>query len=368
VNIQEYGYNVIDKFKTLYPDAVNAMKNSDHSGPGFKSKWHLEGDVWTHTMMVVSQIYAEYEGNWEIDTHFKRMFIAALLHDVGKPMSRVVQEDGRVNFNGHDGAGTIIAHKMIFELDNTLTYEDKIYILKLINYHQVLFSVDKKAGNKAIEKLSAKFVGDYWLLEDVAILRNADYLGNISDCADNVNYEKINTIKFNIQRSKKEQPKNGAPFMNVLVGLPCSGKDTYLENEWFKAKSVSRDDILMKYANGDSYSVAFRNVDQKMVDKEFAETFEQYIKEGESFFVNRTNLTHKGRMKFINRAKQAGFNIKVTVFLTDWEIICKRNDNRTGKIIPDFVFNNMMKLFDMPFSNEGEVNYLFDYSKGEKNV
>ena len=94
----------------------------------------------------------------------------------------------------------------------------------------------------------------------------------------------------------------------------------------------------------------------------------RYIKEGESFFVNRTNLTHKGRMKFINRAKQAGFKIKVTVLMSSLDEIDKRNQNRVGKIIPNHVFTNMMKSFDMPFADEGEVIYHFNYSIGETNV
>ncbi len=367
MNIHEYGYEIVRRFKTLYPELVREMKASDHNGINFDSSWHMEGDVWTHTMMVISQIYTEFENRADIPS-FKRLFIAALLHDIGKPLARAVKDNDHVNFYGHDGISTFLAHNKIYELDNTLTSADKIYILQLINYHQVLFGITDKSSHKAIAKLADKFMGRYGLLDDVITLRHADYMGNISIADNNISYSKIQELRDIVNVWHSDEVIVGVPFINILVGLPCSGKDTYLQHEWHNPKVISRDDILMSYANGMSYSEAFATVDQKLVDSEFRATFERYIKEGESFFVNRTNLTHKGRMKFINRAKQAGFKIKVTVLMSSLDEIDKRNQNRVGKIIPNHVFTNMMKSFDMPFADEGEVIYHFNYSIGETNV
>ena len=140
-------------------------------------------------------------------------------------------------------------------------------------------------------------------------------------------------------------------------------KDNNLNDEYEKRKQklLSRDDIIMSLTRWSiSYNDAFNTVDQKEVDRLHEEHFKKLLKEKKDFVIDRTNLTHKGRMKFINRLRQNGFEVKLIVLLPVIEEIIFRNDSREGKIIPDNVLNNMMKNFNMPFANEGEVKYIFE--------
>ena len=67
-------------------------------------EWHPEGDVWTHTLMVVDEAarIARHDKLDEGDT-FAVVF-AALCHDLGKPATTTFEE-GRLRSRGHESQG-----------------------------------------------------------------------------------------------------------------------------------------------------------------------------------------------------------------------------------------------------------------------
>src|SRR5690242_19175487 len=59
--------------------------------------WHAEGDVLIHTQMVMDAALAEIEAATDLSkTEKQSVYLAALLHDVGKPASTYRSEDGRI--------------------------------------------------------------------------------------------------------------------------------------------------------------------------------------------------------------------------------------------------------------------------------
>jgi tRNA nucleotidyltransferase (CCA-adding enzyme) len=70
-------------------------------------RYHPEGDVWTHTMLVcdAAASIAERDG-FTGDDRLVLMF-AALCHDLGKPSTTVVHADGRITSAGHAEAGEV---------------------------------------------------------------------------------------------------------------------------------------------------------------------------------------------------------------------------------------------------------------------
>jgi tRNA nucleotidyltransferase (CCA-adding enzyme) len=65
-------------------------------------EWHPEGDVWTHTLMVVDRAAAELAGLERGAA--AAVMLAALCHDIAKPETTAVI-DGRVRSPGHEEAG-----------------------------------------------------------------------------------------------------------------------------------------------------------------------------------------------------------------------------------------------------------------------
>jgi len=65
-------------------------------------EWHPEGDVWTHTLLVVDEARAR---NGDLSrAHLITVMLGALCHDLGKPVTTSVI-DGRIRSPGHEEAG-----------------------------------------------------------------------------------------------------------------------------------------------------------------------------------------------------------------------------------------------------------------------
>lgn len=59
-------------------------------------QWHPEGDVYTHTLIMLRMLE---------DNPTPELALATLLHDIGKPSTFALDETGRIRFNSHDSVG-----------------------------------------------------------------------------------------------------------------------------------------------------------------------------------------------------------------------------------------------------------------------
>lgn len=108
------------------------LKQTQHSKT--LSPYHLEGDVYTHTMMVVSVAVKKFYLNLR-ERDAKCLLWACLLHDVGKPEARFERDDGKVVFKGHEYASAAFATEFLNENDLGLYDEDELNILFAIITH-----------------------------------------------------------------------------------------------------------------------------------------------------------------------------------------------------------------------------------------
>lgn len=70
-------------------------------------EWHPEGDVFTHTRMMLDALIHDASPD---------LCLAVLLHDIAKPPCRTVDDDGRIRFNGHDAMGSEMAAAILRRL------------------------------------------------------------------------------------------------------------------------------------------------------------------------------------------------------------------------------------------------------------
>lgn len=70
-------------------------------------EWHPEGDVFTHTMIMLGMLAEDAP----LD-----LCLAVLLHDIAKPPCRSVDPDGRIRFNGHDALGAEMSETILRRL------------------------------------------------------------------------------------------------------------------------------------------------------------------------------------------------------------------------------------------------------------
>jgi tRNA nucleotidyltransferase (CCA-adding enzyme) len=136
-------------------------------------EWHPEGDVWTHTLMVVDQARAL---NQDLSRPLMvTVMLGALCHDLGKPPTTAVI-DGRIRSLEHEEAGVAPTIGLLDRLNiHTIDgYDVRGQVLGLVAHH-LKPGMFHKAGNVsdgAFRRLAQKV--DLELLARVA---RADCLG-----------------------------------------------------------------------------------------------------------------------------------------------------------------------------------------------
>ncbi len=70
-------------------------------------QWHPEGDVFVHTRLMLGLLPEDAS---------LTLVLGVLLHDIAKPATFTVDEDGRIRFNGHDKLGAEMAGEILRRL------------------------------------------------------------------------------------------------------------------------------------------------------------------------------------------------------------------------------------------------------------
>ncbi len=99
-------------------------------------EWHPEGDVWTHTTMVVDEAAARKQAFTYPEQ--VALMLGALLHDIGKPLV-TAEIDGRIKSPGHESEGVPLATGILDGLQvHTLDgYPVRQQVLGLVAWHML---------------------------------------------------------------------------------------------------------------------------------------------------------------------------------------------------------------------------------------
>lgn len=97
---------------------------------------------------------------------------ATLLHDIGKPATREVNEDGVVTFYNHEIVGANIAHNIAERF--RLSKKDRVKLTKLVRYH--MFSVSEELTDKAVRRFITRIGKDN--IDEMLALRVGDRVGS----------------------------------------------------------------------------------------------------------------------------------------------------------------------------------------------
>ena len=144
-------------------------------------EWHPEGDVWTHTLMVIDQARAL---NRDLDRpRLMALMLGAVCHDLGKPATTAVI-DGRIRSLDHEQAGVEPTLRLLDRLNvHTFDgYDVRGQVVGLVAHHLKpgMFHKSGNVGDGAFRRLAQKV--DLELLARVA---RADCLGRTGgfDCS-----------------------------------------------------------------------------------------------------------------------------------------------------------------------------------------
>lgn len=365
-------------FQLEFPDLAKSMKESNHSTNN-PNPYHLEDSVFTHTMMVCQEAKNDPIQNK----------LAALFHDLGKPLSRnLIEKDiQKATFFGHEGLSFWMAIEPLNKLEEygCITTDEKREILHMISLHDKLFQKMKEEDscikeykpetivnmfqtegefNRFVKQCKNDAEGRFYLSKKPPVNLGID----IYNADTWKKYKKIPDHSFYLSKMSKRPPES---TLTVLVGLPASGKSTYINNlkETKNFEIVSRDNFIIEKGielglTDLNYSEVFKTLTNEEQDEITTKTFKKFtesIKKDLNVIVDMTNMSKKSRNKWLSSARK--YKKHAVVFATDLNEIKKRNISRNsteGKFIPEYVFNNMMQSFTVPTLEEFDsIEYIF---------
>jgi tRNA nucleotidyltransferase (CCA-adding enzyme) len=138
-------------------------------------RWHPEGDVWVHTLMVVDEAAALRRG----DEDDLPLMFGALCHDMGKPEQTRIEED-RVQAQGHEARGIPAAVAFLegMRAPNRLVGK----VAGLVEHHLAPALYPRNsAGPRGYRRLARKLEASHLSMELLARVARADHLGRTTE-------------------------------------------------------------------------------------------------------------------------------------------------------------------------------------------
>lgn len=332
--------------------------------------FHAEGDVWTHTKMVC-------EGLVKLDAFLaleegkrKAVFLAALLHDIGKiPTTR--WEDGKWTSPNHTLVGSKMARQFLWqEFGLCGTPEKQQFretVCNLIRYHSFPpHAIDDPDGKRKLLAIAANGQAcPMFSIELLCVLCEADALGRIcQDRQDSVHmaeqvqlcrefakesgcYNHLFAFPSAHTRYSYLTGKDITPEMELyddtwgevilLSGLPGTGKDTWIQENCPDLPMISLDEIRreMKISPTDN---------QSKVVEIAREQAKELLRKKQPFVWNATNLSPMVRGKQIKLFTQYHASTRIVYLETAWEEQLHRNAGRPDAVPEQAIFHMMEEL------------------------
>lgn len=144
------------------------------------------------------------------------------------------------------------------------------------------------------------------------------------------------------------------PTMYMLIGLPASGKSTWVEKNKGDALVISSDNLIEAYAadHGMTYNEVFKEqikIATAVVKIEAQKAFAA----DQDVIWDQTNITKKSRASKLAMVPEH-YHKTAVFFATppeeEWQ---RRLNSRPGKSIPAHILDSMVEMLEMPELDEG---------------
>lgn len=343
--------------------------------------WHGEGDVWTHTEMVCGELAADREFRELAEEERLCLFLAAVLHDIGKiPCTRL--EDGTWVSPGHTIVGAKMARELLwreFGLCGERGLRDiRECVCTLIRNHSVpLHILEQENPERRLIRIAAQGeLAEGFRLSLLRLLVRADLKGRVSrDIEDSLEMAElcfslaqelgVMDAPWKFQSLTAEHAylsgKNiwqGQDLYDdtwgeviLMSGLPGTGKDTWIRNNFPNLPVVSLDEIRERLG-------IFQQKAQGEVVQEARRQARELLRQQAPFIWNATNVAFLTRKKLLDLFGQYKARVRIVFLETGWETELERNSGRC-RVVPQNVIDRMLGELEPPERFEArEVDWI----------
>ena len=179
----------MDQLDTWFPEVKQLI------GVEQNPKFHPEGDVWNHTMLVLD-LAAQLRNRAE---HPLKFMVAALCHDFGK-ITATTNTDGRIRSIGHELEGIGLAETFLRRLTNEAGVIR--YVLNMVKLHM---RPNQMAEQRSSSKSMCRLLDSSVAPKDLILLAKADHCSRPNASA----YEKTEQYLYDhlkLYRERMAQP------------------------------------------------------------------------------------------------------------------------------------------------------------------
>jgi predicted kinase len=341
---------------------IRALKGSPHD-----PIHHREGDPWVHTHMVLEHLVADPEWRALNECDRATTFIATVMHDIAKPATAEIHEDGRVTNRGHSRVGAIMARRILWEAGVHPHLREQV--CALIERHQVpfwLYERERVAAQMIVASQSV--VAPNRLLW---VLARADARGRICDDRDMMIEAVEDYARTCVEHDCLDAPfpfhgdherfmflsgraeidpryKLGAditrPVVTILSGLPGAGKSDYVRNNAGDQPVIALDALRRQMGVDPTEN-------QGRVVEAARELAKGYLRERRSFIWDATAFTKEMRGKTIDLCRLYDYAIRIVAVDTSCEIQTRQNKDREHPV-PASIIGRMLDKWEFPRPDE----------------
>ncbi|MEM6694606.1 MAG: AAA family ATPase [Pseudomonadota bacterium] len=324
---------------------------------------HAEGDVGTHTRMVVEALVADPDWQGLPDMDRANLFWAAVLHDIGKPAVTKHEEDGRITSRGHSRIGASIAREVLWAAGSPFAWREAL--CGIIAHHQLPFwLIERPDPTRMAIETSWRCRPDHLCLH-----AKADALGRTCEDQQAI-LESVSLAALTFQEAgcwdrafpfandesrvaffelEDRDPHYAAHeafacTVTVLSGLPGAGKDTWIAKHRPEHPIVSLDVIR------DEIGISATD-NQGQVIQAAHERAREHLRAGRDFVWNATNVTRQNRSRVLRLLRDYRARIEIVYLEVSPEQLRLQNRDRPDAV-PDAVIAHLAKKLEPPQSWE----------------
>ncbi|MCR4664033.1 MAG: AAA family ATPase [Paludibacteraceae bacterium] len=340
-------------------------------------QWHGEGDVWMHTRMVCEVLVSLPEYNALSGQEQKAVYLAAMLHDIGKTVTTTI-EGGGLHAPHHAPTGSRMARRTLWTgyglSGSTEAVRFREAVCLLVRYHTFpVHAIDMPDARLRLHRIAANSqLAPLFSVRLLCLLSKADMLGRIADdiresleriafceelaCEEGC-YETACMFPSSYTQHAflsgrevwKEQELYDDTWGEVIMmsGLPGTGKDTWISQYAADIPMVSLDAIRQEKRIPPEK-------EQGYVANLAREQAKEHLRNHQPFVWNATNITAQMRESLVALFESYHARVRIVYLETAWKKLLRRNSSRV-QAVPQQAVEKMLDKTVLPETREAQT-------------